>query len=115
MQAVPVGFLLLLAAPALAADAPRSFSQEVVPALTKAGCNSGACHGSFQGRGGLRLSLLGFDPAPDHEMLTRLSRGRRINIAAPDQSLLLKNPLGHIPHRGGRRMAEDSAVAQLLG
>ena len=46
--------------------APIEFVRDVVPVLTKAGCNAGACHGSFQGRGGLRLSLFGFDPQADH-------------------------------------------------
>lgn len=105
-----------LEAPSSAASDRRnvSFSRDVIPALTKAGCNSGACHGSFQGRGGLRLSLLGFDPAQDHEALTKVSRGRRINTAAPGQSLLLRKALGQIPHGGGRRMAENSAAAEIL-
>ncbi len=33
---------------------PNSFVRDVAPALTKAGCNAGACHGSFQGRGELQ-------------------------------------------------------------
>ena len=45
------------------------FIRDVEPALTKAGCNMGACHGSFQGRGGFRLSLLGFDPTFDYDAL----------------------------------------------
>ena len=68
---------------------PLRFTRDVVPALTKAGCNSGACHGSFLGRGGLQLSLLGFDAAFDHEVLTKASRRRRVNVSAPEQSLLL--------------------------
>src|SRR5262245_12456799 len=48
------------------AEVPVSFSREVVPVLTKAGCNQGACHGSQHGRGGFKLSLLGFDPSFDH-------------------------------------------------
>ncbi|MBS0206487.1 MAG: DUF1553 domain-containing protein [Planctomycetes bacterium] len=90
------------------------FSRDVVPALTRAGCNAGVCHGSFQGRGGLQLSLLGYDPAFDHEVLTKASRGRRINIAAPEHSLLLLKPTGVVPHGGGRRIAPDSEVARLI-
>lgn len=91
-----------------------SFAREVMPALTRAGCNAGACHGSFQGRGGLQLSLLGFDAAFDHEVLTKRSLGRRVSVAAPETSLLLLKPTGLIPHGGGRRIAADSEVAHVL-
>src|SRR5688572_6911395 len=94
--------LLLLALPVHGAD-PVSFSRDVVPALTRAGCNSGACHGSFQGRGGFRLSLLGFDPQADFDSLTREARGRRIFPALPEQSLLLLKPTGTVAHGGGKR------------
>lgn len=90
------------------------FSRDVISALTKAGCNSGACHGSFQGRGGFQLSLLGFDSKFDYDVLTKASRGRRLNLARPELSLLLLKPTGHVPHGGGRRIAADSEVAQIL-
>lgn len=93
---------------------PIRFGRDVIPALTRAGCNAGACHGSFLGRGGLQLSLLGFDAAFDHEVLTRASRGRRVNVSAPEQSLLLLKPLSIVPHGGGRRITSDSEVASLL-
>lgn len=91
-----------------------SFGRDIIPALTKAGCNSGACHGSFQGRGGLQLSLLGFDAAADMDALTKASRGRRINTSSPADSLLLLKATGAIGHGGGRRISEDSEVAELL-
>lgn len=90
------------------------FVRDVVPALTKAGCNAGACHGSFQGRGGLALSLLGFNPEFDHEVLSKASRSRRIAPAAPEQSLLLTKPAGDVPHGGGRRISKDSEVYTIL-
>lgn len=93
---------------------PLSFTRDVIPALTKAGCNAGACHGSFQGRGGFALSLLGFDAAFDHDVLTKSSRGRRVNVGSPDQSLLLLKPVGAVPHGGGRRISADSEVAAVL-
>ena len=93
---------------------PVWFTRDVVPALTKAGCNAGVCHGSFLGRGGLQLSLLGFDASFDYDVLTKASRGRRVNVAAPDQSLLLLKPLGALPHGGGRRITSDSEVAAIL-
>lgn len=90
------------------------FARDVMPALTKAGCNAGACHGSFQGKGGLQLSLLGFDPAYDHDVLVKNSRGRRVHPAAPERSLLWTKPTGLAPHGGGVRIAVDSEVATLI-
>ena len=93
---------------------PISFVRDVAPALTKAGCNAGACHGSFQGRGGFRLSLLGFDPEFDHEVLSKASRSRRVVPTAPESSLLLRKPSGEVPHGGGRRITRDSEVFAIL-
>ena len=90
------------------------FQRDVVPALTKAGCNVGACHGSFQGRGGLQLSLLGFDPAYDHDALVLSARGRRIARGRPEESLILRKASGQMPHGGGRRISADSAVYRIL-
>src|SRR5215831_20176644 len=90
------------------------FTRDVVPALTKAGCNSGACHGSFQGRGGFRLSLLGFDPQADFDALTREARGRRVFPAVPEHSLFLLKPTGALPHGGGKRLTLDSASYRIL-
>lgn len=91
-----------------------SFIHEVLPILTKAGCNSGACHGALAGKGGLKLSLRGYDPDADHHVLTRQNLGRRVDLAAPDQSLLLLKATGAIKHGGGQRLAPGSADSQLL-
>jgi hypothetical protein len=88
--------------------------RDVIPALTKAGCNAGACHGSFQGRGGFQLSLLGFDPAADHDTLTKASRGRRVSPSVPSASLLLRKATATVPHGGGRRITVDSEIYRLL-
>ena len=74
----------------------------------KAGCNNGSCHGSFQGKGGFRLSLFGYDPAKDFNTLTRDVMGRRIDPVEPDKSLLLLKATGQVPHEGGVRVAPDS-------
>ncbi|MFT7641961.1 MAG: hypothetical protein ACI9G1_003717, partial [Pirellulaceae bacterium] len=66
-----------------------NFANDVVPLLTRAGCNSGGCHGKQAGRKGFKLSLFGFDPVFDHQALTSESRGRRVFPAAPAQSLIL--------------------------
>ena len=94
--------------------APIEFTRDVLPALTKAGCNAGACHGSFQGRGRLQLSLLGFDAAFDYDVISKASRGRRLNSGIPEKSLLLLKPTGAMPHGGGRRIAPDSEVAAII-
>src|SRR6516162_5476473 len=107
-------FLLLIASAPSAAASPValpngsalrevSFERHVAPLLGRYGCNAGTCHGSFQGKGGLRLSLFGYSPAMDHTALTREGLGRRVNVADPELSLLLLKPTGRMPHEGGLR------------
>jgi hypothetical protein len=78
------------------------------------GCNAGACHGSFQGKNGFRLSLFGYDPAKDHAALTRDVYGRRINPVDPDRSLLLLKATGQVAHGGGRRFSRGSWQYRML-
>ncbi len=81
-----------------------SYINDVVPILTKTGCNAGTCHAkATQGQNGFYLSLLGFEPQDDYFHLTLEGRGRRIALAAPEQSLLLRKATGSIPHGGGVR------------
>src|SRR5262245_40024446 len=70
-------------------EAPVSFSREVVPVLTRAGCNQGACHGGQHGRGGFKLSLLGFEPEFDHPQIVQSAEGRRVVLSEPERSILL--------------------------
>ena len=72
-----------------AEDRPVAFSLDVMPVFLKSGCNSGSCHGSARGKDKFRLSLFGFDPQRDYFCLTREEVGRRINIARPDDALML--------------------------
>ena len=102
----------LVTAPA--AGEEISFTRDVNPALTKAGCNMGACHGSLQGRGGMALSLLGYNPRADYDALFKQARGRRASPAAPEHSLLLLKGTATIPHGGGVRMTPDSPTYKLL-
>jgi hypothetical protein len=83
------------------------FDRHVASLFGRLGCNAGACHGSFQGRGGLNLSLFGHDPARDFATLTRNALGRRIDVINPDRSLVLLKPTGQIPHEGGQRFKID--------
>ena len=85
-----------------------SFRHDVQAVLTKRGCNSGACHGALAGKGGLKLSLRGYDTLRDWETLTRQARGRRVELSDPGRSLLLTKPSGGLPHKGGLRMETDS-------
>jgi hypothetical protein len=80
---------------------PVSFVRDVMPAMSKVGCNAGTCHGSAQGKNGFKLSLRGYDPVFDHQALTDDVQGRRFNRAAPETSLMLLKPSGGVPHVGG--------------
>ena len=87
---------------------PVSFRNDVVPALSQAGCNMGACHGTPTGKGGFRLSLRGYLPDQDFTVLTREASGRRVNVMAAESSIILKKPLGEVPHEGGLRLLRNS-------
>ncbi len=115
-------FILGLAAPGLAAEEAlpqidQRFSQEtaevpdfqrhVVPLFGRLGCNGRACHGSFQGRGGFRLSLFGYDFAADHAALTDKD-SPRVDPADPDASLIIAKPTDADEHEGGQRYKKGS-------
>ncbi len=78
-----------------------SFVRDVMPTLSKLGCNAGTCHGAQSGKNGFKLSLRGYDPKYDHRSLTDDLEGRRFNRAAPETSLMLLKTTGAIPHVGG--------------
>lgn len=97
-----------------ASDHRISFRGDIVPLLTKLGCNQGACHGNLNGKGGFRLSLRGDSPEFDLLAITRQGQGRRVELLRPGHSLILRKPLGHVPHEGGVRIDLDSREHQLL-
>ena len=94
-----------------ASETPN-FQQHVVPLLSRLGCNGRACHGSFQGQGGFRLSLFGYDFKLDHEGLAKGDKDKnkepRVLIEEPEESLALLKATLETPHRGGKRMDADS-------
>jgi hypothetical protein len=92
----------------VANPAPLAFDTDIVPMLTKAGCNSGACHGKAEGQNGFKLSVFGFDPSADYQALVAESRGRRVFPASAENSLLLVKAAGVVPHGGGRRIEKGS-------
>ena len=96
-------------------DGKISFVNDIVPVLTKAGCNAGACHAKAGGgQNGFQLSLLGFESAEDFEHLVMEGRGRRISLTNPSQSLLLLKASGEIAHGGGKRLPKSSQGYALM-
>jgi hypothetical protein len=91
-----------------------SFRQDVLPVLTKTGCNSGGCHGKLAGQNSFKLSLRGYAPEWDIDWLGKDVRSRRIDYAFPDESLIISKPIGRVPHEGGVRFAEGSRYHRTL-
>lgn len=96
--------------------APRSlhFENDVVPLLSKFGCNTSACHGKAEGQNGFKLAVFGSDPEADYEALTMQGRGRRTRVTIPERSLLLQKASGETPHGGGARIVRDSREYSLM-
>jgi hypothetical protein len=93
--------------------ATPSFRREVVPLLGRLGCNGRACHGSFQGQGGFRLSLFGYDFKADHTALTG-GEAPRVDRETPAESLMVQKPTLSVAHKGGKRMEKDGWQYRLL-
>ena len=103
--------LLFLPAFSKAADKEEAltFVKDIVPILTKAHCNSGACHAkAITGQRGFRLSLLGFEPQEDYEHIVKEGKGRRVFAPAPEQSLLVLKSANIVPHGGGNKLEPGS-------
>lgn len=114
MRAAALGCILLpFLLSELRAEAP-SFRRDVMAVLSRSGCNLGACHGNLNGKGGLKLSLRGEDPAADYKTLVRQLEQRRVNVHEPDASLLLLKPSGGLAHQGGVRFTKHSLEYQVL-
>ncbi len=95
-------------------ERPISFRLDVMPVFMKGGCNSGTCHGASRGKDGFRLSLFGYDAAGDYDRLTREYIGRRINLALPEDSLMLTKAVGSVQHTGGTLFDKDSEYYEAL-
>ncbi len=93
---------------------PINFTNQVVPIFTKLTCNSGGCHGKSAGQNGFKLSLLGFEPDIDYASLVREERARRVQVTAPENSLLLTKAAGQVAHGGGRKLETDSDEYRLV-
>ncbi|MBY0515080.1 MAG: DUF1553 domain-containing protein [Gemmataceae bacterium] len=97
-----------------AGEPPTSFRHEVMPVLTRAGCNAGACHGYSLGKNGFKLSLRGQDADPDYAAIVREFSGRRVNLTTPAASLLVTKARGEVPHEGGTRFTRGSLSDHIL-
>ncbi|MBY0589446.1 DUF1549 and DUF1553 domain-containing protein [bacterium] len=97
-------------------QAPRTISyvRDVMPILSKSGCNSGPCHGTPKGKRGFKLSLRGYDPEWDHEQLITDLSSRRFNRSRPTDSLLIMKPTNEVPHEGGFRFGTDHRYYRVL-
>ncbi|HEV8130411.1 MAG TPA: DUF1553 domain-containing protein [Acidobacteriota bacterium] len=93
---------------------PISFRNHVLPVMTKAGCNSGACHGAAAGKNGFKLTLRGYDPELDYLTLSRQAVARRINKVEPAMSLMLLKPTLAVSHAGGRRFSAGSLEYNMI-
>jgi WD40 repeat protein/mono/diheme cytochrome c family protein len=90
------------------------FSHDVAPVLSRLGCNAGTCHGSAQGKNGFKLSLRGYDPLFDVRALTDDHAARRINLASPDDSMMLLKPTAAVPHIGGGLIQPGEPYYEIL-
>jgi hypothetical protein len=106
---------MAIAGPAFGGDLPPvDFAHDVLPLMSRFGCNASACHGKAEGQNGFKLSVFGTDPKLDREAIATQSRGRRIMPAAPHESLLLRKASAQVPHAGGRRMKPGSPEYAIL-
>ena len=104
---------------AVAGQQPHSgasvnFVRDVNPVLSRLGCNQGTCHGAAKGKNGFKLSLRGYDPLFDVRALTDDLASRRVNVASPDDSLMLLKATGAVPHVGGQLIKPDEPYYQLI-
>src|SRR2546421_8683362 len=97
-----------------AAEGRVSYRNDIMPLLSKAGCNAGACHGNANGKAGFKLSLRGESADLDFFALTHDQLSRRINMLEPEQSLVLLKPATTLAHEGGQRFAKTSRDYEIL-
>lgn len=93
---------------------PISFRHQIIPILSKAGCNAGGCHGKAEGQQGFRLSVFGYDAEADYEAIALYGKGRRVFIASPTHSLLRQKAIAEVPHGGGKKIEPGSLWDRIL-
>ncbi|HMQ23372.1 MAG TPA: hypothetical protein PKE00_12830, partial [Planctomycetota bacterium] len=90
------------------------FRLDVVPLLERKSCSTAACHGGATGRGGFKLSLFGSDPLADYRAIALEGAGRRIDVAEPEASLVLRKATKRYDHGGGRVLRRDEPAYAML-
>ncbi len=100
--------------PEPAAGRSWDFATDIVPLLTRAGCNTGGCHGKADGQNGFHLSLFGYDPEGDYQAIVREAGGRRLLRFDPEESLLMRKATGRTPHGGGQRIVSGTDAHRVL-
>ena len=93
---------------------PISFKMDVMSVFMKKGCNMGSCHGAARGKDGFRLSIFGFDPDTDYQSITRQISTRRVNLAIPQDSLMIQKCDGTVAHTGGQVFKKDDEYYNIL-
>ncbi len=93
---------------------PVSFEHQIIPLLTKAGCNAGACHGKAEGQNGFKLSVFGFNPSLDYDAMVKEGGGRRVFPMAAETSLVVRKATADLPHAGGRRIQQGTPQQKRL-
>lgn len=91
-----------------------SYVRDVMPVISRLGCNAGTCHGSKDGKEGFKLSLRGYDPIFDVRAWSDDLKSRRINFASPDDSLMLLKATGAVPHVGGALTQPGSDYYEII-
>lgn len=97
-----------------AAEFHPDFIRDVNPVLSRVGCNQGTCHGAVKGKNGFKLSLRGYDPIFDVRALTDDLSSRRVNMASPDDSLMLLKATSAVPHMGGQVVQPGEPYYELV-
>lgn len=110
-----LAFVILMLCSAFAQAAPPpSFVNDVLPLLSRAGCNAGKCHAKPEGQNGFKLSVFAYDPKSDYEQIVKVGHGRRIFPAAPERSLILLKATMAVPHVGGKRFETNSEAFRVV-
>ena len=102
-----LAFALLLVTAGRTSE-PASFRNDVMAILSKSGCNAGACHGNANGKASFKLSLRGESADLDYVALVQDQFNRRIDLTAPEESLILLKATAQLAHEGGQRFKTNS-------
>lgn len=113
-KGLPVSPAVATAPESKEAAAPLSFARDILPILSKAGCNMGSCHAKASGQAGFKLSVFAYDPLSDYRAIVKDDHGRRVFPALPEESLILKKPTVEIAHEGGQRIEPGSPWFQAI-